>query len=260
MPEDTRTLEPAQSEELDRRLRLAVEELDGLELALDELREAALAVARKRKAEAPQRGLLELTPPFLADFCLAHACRRTPPLERGWRFVVERFSRELFAVARECGDGAPEEVVGSFFGELWIVRPGRRSLLDTYMGLGPLRAWLVLVFRRQLVRAARGAGACAPLPPAQASPAPAPEELVLRAELLATLRPLLSSALETLSERDRELLEARLVRRERGVDTARRFGVSPAYVSRRFQEVLRELRARLLAPLALKGFDAEDAL
>ena len=258
MIDATRPLTALEAEELDRRLGAAAAALPGVELELAELRREALLVAARRSAAAPSSTLLELAPPFLADFCLAHACRCTPPLEGAWRLMIERFSRELLATARACGHGAPEECVSTFFSDLWIARRSHRSLLDTYMGLGPLRAWLVLVFRRRLLRARRVASPLARLPEGYVGDVPGPEERLGREELLATVRPLLRAVLESLSERDRELVEARLLRSERGVDTARRFGVSPAYVSRRFKEVLAELRGRLSPPMALKGLDPED--
>lgn len=241
-------LEPAQVRTLEERLRGVLVELDGIVVPVSELRDAVLDVVAARRVHAPDAADLDLIPPYLSDFCLAYACRRRPSIEGAWTLLIGRHSQRLARATQDWGTPIAEDCVPAFFGELWVERAGGRSLLDTYMGLGPLASWMALILRRQVARAAKENAAFVPLNNEPCTHAHDPEELVQRQEFELIVRPALDRLLSALPSRDREFFEARILRAEPGVDTARRFGVSPAYISRRFKEVRLSLRARL-API-----------
>lgn len=239
------------------RVDTALETLGDLALDRESLHAALTDVARRRGLGFGSAAELDPLPPFLSDFCLAHACRQRPPIEAAWQRLVAHSRRELLCAARDLGESEPETAVHSFYGDLWVERSGGASLLDTYMGLGPLRAWMQLVLRRRLLAARSGRVPAALDDRASAVPRDAEHELV-REELRTSARELIADQWRRMSARDRALLESRVVDRELGIHTARRLGVSPAYVSRRFKELLADLKQRIAPGLERRGFGPED--
>lgn len=201
--------------------------------------------------------LLDFAPTHLAELCLARACAARPPDEAAWEQFLESFRARLLSLASSLRVGDPEAQTDEFLADLWAPRRHGLSVLDTYEGRAPLGAWLALVFRRRVLRLrARAVGAPLALDNQRACELVA--DPVARAELLQLLRGELLRELGLLSSRDRDLVEARVLRSERGQCTAARYGVSASYVSRRYSEVLQILQRRMRPVLERLGADLES--
>lgn len=250
------TLDPSERARRAARLESALATLGRLHVDHDAL-EDALARAAARRGLALDSGSVDSLPPFLADFCLVCACLQRPPNEDAWRRLIELSRQDLLRAAAELYDAEPDSAVQSFYGDLWVARSSGSGLLHTYMGLAPLRAWLQLVFRRRTL-AGRDRRASVPWREDREGAHAGSDHDLARAELRQSARSLIDAQLRGLSSRDRALLEARVIENELGVHTARRLGVSPAYVSRRFKELLGILRGRILPGLQRHGYEPED--
>jgi len=262
VPACWRCVAPGAAEELDRRLLRSLGGGVPFEPRLAELHRRLLDIAVERyrhdhggrtSPEATETGELALAPYLprhLEDVHLAWACARRPFQDLAWERLFAAHARALGRVARGAGATAPREETHAFFADLCLPTHRGRALLDTYSGLAPLGAWLRLVFQRRLNAARRRAQ---PLD----LPLDLPDERAPDPEREATRRDfatLLERCLAGLSARDRDLVEARILRAEEGVATARRHGVSPSYVSRRYREVLAGLRTQIAPLLGRVGF------
>ncbi|MEM7309073.1 MAG: hypothetical protein AAF682_20485 [Planctomycetota bacterium] len=255
-------LAPREAAELDLGLRRAIGREGPFELSLDAFRDQVLVIASRRRGEADRGergvGLLAFAPPFLGDLYLARACARRRRDDRAWRAFAAQHCARLVLVARSHGARPAEDAVAGFLADLWMARGGRSSLLASYAGLAPLERWLALVLRRRLAAERRRL----PLPArGWSDDDPSAFGAGQEAEYEESRRvfaAVLTSALATLSPRDRDIVESRALFDERGKDTARRIGVSPSYVSQRYRELTSVLRLRLAGLLSHHGLGPED--
>ncbi|MBI4880927.1 MAG: hypothetical protein HY812_14920 [Planctomycetes bacterium] len=253
--------------EIDLFLREAMQARSPFAVSFDEFRRQVVCIGAARfLQQAASLGLarrqagriLDFCPSCLADLYLAMACARHPRQNGAWNFLVLEHAAELHRAARSFHAACADEEVNRFFADIWVRRRDDANLLGTYRGLAPLRAWLLLVFRRRLA-ARRSPPRAAALPESLPDPAAAdPKDQVADSEFREALCRLLLGLLAELPRRDREFIEARLLRNEDGIVTAARFGVSPSYVSRRYRELLDCLRARLAPFLARRGIDPRE--
>ncbi|MBI5431635.1 MAG: hypothetical protein HZA52_02265 [Planctomycetes bacterium] len=197
----------------------------------------------------------EFVPPFLGDLHLAWACSRTPPEERAWLRLWRHGTPSLTRLARSIRGVAPEPEIADFLVDLWLPRDHGGSLLSTYRGLAALRSWLWLVFRRRIARRRQEPAKVEWISAAVAEASDLGGEEPADLELQARLALALSRTLDGLPERDRDLIEAHVLRGETGVDMAERHQVSPSYISRRTREVLATLRRRLAPELRRMGWE-----
>jgi DNA-directed RNA polymerase specialized sigma24 family protein len=208
------------------------------------------------ESSAPGSRLLDFAPTHLDDLCLARACAARPPDEAAWERLLTTFHARLLGMAGALRAADPDAEAHEFLADLWAPRRGGMSVIDTYEGRAPLGAWLALVFRRRLLRL-RSHATAAPIPLDGERAAELTADPLARAELLQLLRGELARELDLLPARDRDLLEARVLRAERGNCTATRYGLSASYVSRRYTEVLQTLRRRMRPLWERLGEDLE---
>ena len=255
----------AERSDLDDRLRAAsvahgtLGELDALRVRvahiaalrfLDELENRPLG------AEAPQT-IESFVPPYLADLHLAIACSSSPRDDAAWRTLLRLHGTPLVKLARSVDPSNADSEVHDFFGDLWVPRARGEGMLATYRGLAPLASWLKLVLRRRLaLRQRKTLRASWIIAAARPDPVD-PQDSVATEEVGGVLSTTLHRLLDSLPERDRDFVVATVLRHETGVATARRHGVSPAYVSKRSREVLAMLRRRLAPVVERLGLDPE---
>jgi RNA polymerase sigma-70 factor (ECF subfamily) len=217
--------------------------------------------ALARAARVTERGEVDLAGIAVHDLYLATACihgdAAAVALLVGEHFPALR--RTL--LRRRIPSDIADDVLASLREGLLFGQRSEAPLLARYSGRGPLSGWLARTAWRDALKAVERARRRTPLDeqtlPSTAIVADDPELLLLRRTYASELRDVVTTALESLGPKDRELLR-HVVAGESSADIARRQRVHRVTVNRRLARIREQVKdsvkgtlaARLNLPLA----------